>query len=227
MATHQIRIEDAQLVAPDHVLFTLIAPAEFRARHALPGQYAMVTYPGDEKARPLAFASSPGADPLMFLVRTDAPDALLAHRGKPLTITEPEGRGFLLEQAQGGDVLIVVTGSAIAPIRSVLELMVRNRGAFGAISVLYGVRTVEQVVFADDLARYAAADVDITVCVSGGGDARHPVLPTKPGRVQSHLPETVRAGTTLIVCGQFPMMDDVTAQLKTRGLDPSRAQRNF
>lgn len=186
----------------------------------------MVTYPGDEKARPLAFASSPGADPLLFLIKTPEPDGLLSQKGQALTVGDPEGRGFNLEAAQGNDLLVVVTGSALAPIRSVLQLVTKDRASYGNVSVLYGVRDLETVCFEDDLGRYQDASIDVTLCVSGGA-ASHARFGTKEGRVQYHLPAEVSPGTVLLVCGQFPMMDEVTAQLRERGLDPALAQRNF
>jgi NAD(P)H-flavin reductase len=78
--------------------------------------------------------------------------------GDELGIRGPLGNGFPMEDFEGADCLIVAGGIGMAPLRSVVQTIVANRERFGRMMLLYGNRTPDDILFADDLKAWATDD---------------------------------------------------------------------
>src|SRR5262249_29960363 len=127
-------------------------------QHAVPGQYGIVAIDGVGQSF-FAIASPPEGreDVLEFLVKggSAVADALKgAEVGAMLRISKPMGTGFPIERARAKDVVLVATGSGISPIRSLIEVILRQRSAFGKITLYYGARTPNSFAYEEDLARW-------------------------------------------------------------------------
>jgi ferredoxin-NADP reductase len=81
--------------------------------------------------------------------------------GDELELRGPIGGYFVWEVALGGPLLLLAGGSGIAPLRA----MLRHRAATDStvpVRLLYSARTLDEVIYRDELARLAAFDeVDI------------------------------------------------------------------
>ena len=82
-------------------------------------------------------------------------------QGDELELRGPVGGYFVWEEALGGPLLLLAGGSGIVPLRS----MLRHRAAVEStvpVRLLYSARTLDDVIYRDELARLAAYDeVDI------------------------------------------------------------------
>ncbi|WP_415839414.1 ferredoxin reductase, partial [Nocardioides zeicaulis] len=155
-------------------------------------------------------ASRPG-EPITLTVRAHADGQVSRY----LVDAEP-GLVLHLSQAQGDftlpvspatpgiDPLLFITGgSGITPAMSMLRTLLRDGydGRAGRrVTFLHYARSAEDQVFADELARIAAADNDVTVHL------RHGV------RVSEHELRRLAPGhreTDTFLCGPAPMMDAV------------------
>jgi ferredoxin-NADP reductase len=90
-----------------------------------------------------------------YLVDELRPDDELELRG-------PIGGYFVWEAALGGPLLLLAGGSGIAPLRS----MLRHRAASGSsvpARLLYSARTLEDVIYRDELERLDEVDVHFTL----------------------------------------------------------------
>jgi sulfhydrogenase subunit gamma (sulfur reductase) len=67
----------------------------------------------------------------------------------------PYGNGFPMDVYEGNDLLLIAGGLGIAPIRGVLQYALQNREKYGDISVLYGVRCYDLMLFKDDMPKSA------------------------------------------------------------------------
>lgn len=201
----------------------LQVPPEVARAFRSPGQYHRVRLGGAEN--PFALASAPGREPFRYLVRR-APGVAAAWAALPagarVEVSLPRGPGFPLAVARGRTLLLVGTGTGFAPLRSVLEAVLEDRAAYGAVHALVGVHAEGELVWAPEVPRWEA-----------GGLAVHPVVSTpgegwrgRVGHVQDHLAALPTEGAVAFLCGQTAMVSDVTRLLEERGLPAERVFLN-
>jgi NAD(P)H-flavin reductase len=141
--------------------------------------------------------------------------------GDMVGVRGPYGRGWDVSSAAGGDVIIVGGGIGLAPLRPVVEEVRRHRSRYGRVSVLVGARTPGSVLYARQLAGWAArSDLHVGVTV----DRATAVWPGPVGVVTQLLAATRfnPAATTAFVCGPEVMMRFAARTLIDRGLPPGR-----
>ncbi len=96
--------------------------------------------------------------------------------GDVLGIRGPYGKGFPMEAMQGQDVLVVAGGIGLAPLRSVIQAIVNERGKYGLLTVLYGARNPGDLLFTEDLKAWAEDERNRrpryawTAATGGGGE---------------------------------------------------------
>lgn len=97
--------------------------------------------------------------------------------GDTLGLRGPFGSSWPLDAARGRDVVIVTGGIGLPPLRPVIYHLVRNRGDFGRVILLYGARTPNDMVYADELEQWRKCDdFQVLVTVDHGSPAwRGPV----------------------------------------------------
>jgi NAD(P)H-flavin reductase len=117
-------------------------------------------------------------------------------------------------------VLLVATGTGIAPLRAMLQHLARQRFA-RAVDLLFGVRSEAELLYGDEL-RGLCAGLDryrFSPTLSRPGQS----WPGRRGRVQAHVEELLDGRTQIDVylCGQSEMVRSVSAQLEALGVDPT------
>lgn len=161
-------VAEALLEAAEQVRLVLVDPAGFLDRHVRPGQYCHLRVPGGEPSF-YALLTTPSERSLAFLVKAAGdPGAQIAalRSGDAVEVSAPEGPGFDVEAAKGRDVVFIATGTGIAPIRAVIERVLADRSAYGALSLYYGVRDRAFVAFSSDLGRWRAAGIEVRLSYS-------------------------------------------------------------
>lgn len=186
-----------------------------------PGQFQVLRHGGDEAM--FAIASSPGAARFEYLIRDVGgvtQSLSQAEEGTTLDVTLPEGPGFPLDEARGHDVLLIGTGTALAPLRSVLGAIAAHRSDFGKVTLLQGQRSERQLPFYNELV--ALADVDVKTVLSS------PSAEWKGarGRVQSLVRSAVTKHAVVFLVGQPEMTNEVTALVTEAGVAPNRVFLN-
>jgi len=122
-----------------------------------------------------------------------------------------------------GDVVVVAGGIGLAPLRGAIEvLMSRPRHGRGQVFVIVGAREPSQIIFNQDLERWARAGARIAVTV----DVPDPRWAGNVGLVTSLLDgaDFNPAGATALVCGPEIMMRFTARALIDRGVDPGRVR---
>jgi len=100
-------------------------------------------HPPGEGYFALASAPSPDgrADLLMKRGGRIADAAIEAGQaGGSLELSHPFGKGFPVREAEGKDVLLFAAGSAIAPIRALIQHLLAHRVLFNRLTLFYGQR---------------------------------------------------------------------------------------
>ena len=80
--------------------------------------------------------------------------------GDELELRGPVGGYFVWEEAQGGPLLLLAGGSGVVPLRAMLRHHAAVESAV-PVRLLYSARTIDDVIYRDELARLAADDVDV------------------------------------------------------------------
>ena len=126
-----------------------------------PGQFVQVSVLGAGEV-PISVCSSPTEDDYFELcVRkiglvTGAMHSL--KEGEEFGIRGPYGNGFSMEQVKGQDLLFVAGGIGLAPLRSVIKYVLDNRDDYGRVTILYGARTKEDIVFVEEMHQWGKED---------------------------------------------------------------------
>ena len=155
----------------DHQLFQIRFDDEQKAKDFTyrPGQFVMLSVVGTGEA-PFSISSTPTRPGIIELcVRrighvTDAlfrlpPNALVGVRG-------PYGNGFPIEKLEGNNLLLVAGGLGMAPLRSLLWYALDNRAKFKTITLMYGAKNPDEMLFKYELLNLVdRADVNCLLTV--------------------------------------------------------------
>lgn len=121
--------------------------------------------------------------------------------GDAVGIRGPLGNGFPVDRLDGNDVLLIAGGLGIMPIRGLLQYLVDLRDRFRRVVLLYGARTPDRILFADELAAIRRrGDVDVVLTVDDpAGMPWSGQTGTVTDRVNDVRPDGDR--TVAIACG--------------------------
>ena len=207
-------------------------PEGTRSTHQLsfvPGQVA-VLQAGDGQSAYFAFASAPEDEELEFLIKrrgSGAAEAIFDMQpGQRLVIAEITGRGFVLDEHRGKDLIFVAMGTGIAPLRSALRHVLQRSHDFGQIVVLYGARTPPDFCYQDETESWQAAGVELRQVISrpDGHDWSGPT-----GYVQSLLDHILPdlSAPVALVCGSSEMIEQTRDRLQVMGFAPEAILTNY
>lgn len=180
---------------------------------AKPGQFVMVAVPAF--AIPPISISRIRPDGLELTIRAAGPATSFLTRLRPgatLALRGPLGRPWPIEDAVGRDVAIIAGGIGLAPLRGLIDEVLRAPERFTSVRIYLGARTPHDRLFVAEMDELAAAGVDIRATVDRAG-------PQWLGRV-GVITELFRdarptgANVTAFICGPERMMTAVADRLE-------------
>jgi NAD(P)H-flavin reductase len=190
-----------------------------------PGQF--VTLHLDSATRAFfALASSPGESTLL-LVKDEGPIGSRVaglQPGAGVTISDAMGTGFPLERVEGRELVILCNGSAISAVRPVL----RQEVALGLprpVHFYYGVFTLDQRAFVDEIEAWEAAGVHVHTVLA----TPHPGWAGATGYVQE-LAAThglIRPDVGAVLVGVPEMVTQARARFVAAGCPDEHVLVNF
>jgi len=133
----------------------------------------------------------------------------------------PYGNIFPLEEWYGKNLLFVAGGIALPPLRSVIWNVLDLRDKFKDITILYGARSVADLVYKQELDEWSKrSDIKLVTTVDPGGET--PDWKGKVGFVPSVLDwmEPSSENTLAIVCGPPVMIKFTFPELLKLGFTP-------
>ena len=188
-----------------------------------PGQFVMVWAFGIGEV-PISVSGPPDrpGEPLVLTVRdvgavTHA--ICSSESGAVVGLRGPLGNSWPIQAASGGDVVVVAGGIGLAPLRGVVLHALANRLAYGVVSVLYGARTPQDLLYTDELAAWRdELAVEVTVdAADTEWSGRVGVVPKLVERADFR-PDDV----TAFVCGPEVMIHFTVEALRERGVPDER-----
>jgi len=211
--------------------FSLLAPAWQPHR---PGQHVDVrlTAPdGYQAQRSYSIASAPAPDGRFDLTVERIADGEVSPYfhdvlvpGDQVEVRGPIGGYFVWEPALGGPLLLIAGGSGVVPVMAIL----RDRAAADtppSATLLYSSRTIDHVIYRDELERLAANDAGLRVL--------HTLTREQPRswtgfarRIDRQMLEEALNGIgpqpLTYICGPTLLVEAAANGLVDLGVDPSR-----
>ncbi len=186
-----------------------------------PGQFVEVSVFGVGEA-PISITSSPSRSNGTFeLCARRAGDVTnVLHRMSPgelIGVRGPFGQGFPIERMRGKDILFAPGGLGLAPLRSLINQVLDERGKYGKVTILYGAKHPSELLFTDELQQWAErGDVELHVTVDRPDEhwqGNVGVITTLFPKVQVYARNTVA-----ITCGPPVMYRFVLMELLGKGI---------
>jgi len=183
----------------------------------LPGQFAMISVLGAGEA-PFCLSSTPSRPGLLeFCIRKAGAvtNALFRMKENDLIgLRGPYGNGFPIERMYNKDIIIIVGGLGVAPLRSVLLYCLDNRDQFRRVFLLHGAKRPAEMIFREEfLALKEREDLECHLAVD---DDDTGTWTEKIGVVTTLFPlleEIDPANTFGLVCGPPIMYKFVIKEL--------------
>lgn len=188
-----------------------------------PGQFSMLYVFGVGEL-PISISGDP-EEPgrLVYTVRSvgKATNALVTRTaGETLGVRGPFGTSWPMTKARGKDIVVIAGGIGLAPLRPAIYHILRHRGDYKRLIVLYGARTPRDMLYRKQLAAWTyLPDTQILTTVDYGGLSWRGyvgVVTTLFRYVRLHPNRTVA-----LVCGPEIMMRYVVRELESRGVGPA------
>jgi NAD(P)H-flavin reductase len=183
-----------------------------------PGQFVMVGVPAF--AIPPISISRYHPDGIELTIRAAGAATSFLTRLRPgatLGLRGPLGRGWPVESAAGRDVVIVAGGIGLAPLRPVIDAVLRDRARYADVRLYVGARTPRERLFIEEIEALAARD-DVLVRVTV--DRAGPEWLGRVGIVTQLFKSVSGTGTdaTAFICGPERMMAATAATLGDLGV---------
>jgi len=203
----------------------MLEPLDGVALDFIPGQFTMLAAFGVGQV-PISVSGDAMADgPLCHTIRDVGPVTHALSRtavGDVVGVRGPYGTGWDVAAAEDLDVVLVAGGIGLAPLRPAMLEVLHHRQRYGRVVLLYGTRSPEDILFADELKRWENLGVEVLITVDYG-------TPTWNGRVGLVTTLIRRAGfdphsSLALVCGPEVMMRFTATALIERGVPPDRVR---
>lgn len=153
---HLATITEIEPQTPDTTMLRVLLedPTLAQSFTYRPGQFAQLSIFGTGEC-PISIASTPTRKgPLEFCVRAVGQVTNALHEldvGSKIGIRGPYGNSFPLPELEGQNLLFIGGGIGLAPLRSLINYVLDNRGHYGEVELVYGARSPRDLVFKDEL----------------------------------------------------------------------------
>lgn len=198
-----------------------LAPADGTSHPGFaPGQFNMLYAFGTGEV-PISF-SGPPHDPtrMIHTIRAVGPvtQALgKLNSGGIIGIRGPFGTPWPMQEAIGKDVVLVVGGIGLAPLRPVIYSILHSPASYGRLVILYGSRTPKDLLFLPELERWSRLpNVQVEVTVDRADTSWKGQVGVVPALVSSARFDPHDA--IAMTCGPEVMMKFAAQALLRRGL---------
>ena len=209
---------------PDVKTFRVEAPEGGKVFEHIPGQCAMLSIPGAGEGM-FSITSSPTQKNYMeFSIKKCGCLTSWLHQmevGQQIGIRGPYGNGFPVDtDFAGKDLLFIAGGIGLAPLHSVINYCRDNRDRYGKIDIVYGSRSMDDLVdyqeILDEWCREEGINVHLTI------DREQSDWDGHVGFVPNYVKELgFDTSSTVVMCGPPIMIKFTLAGLVELGFEKS------
>jgi NAD(P)H-flavin reductase len=223
MATHPWLVKEVIPETAD--TFTLVLKPEKSAMESSefsfqPGQFNMIYVFGVGEV-PISICGNPAEKNRIYhttrVVGTVTRAMGTVKVGDAVGIRGPYGSHWPVNKAKGQDVIMIAGGIGLAPLRPVMYHLLNNRDDYRRISLLYGARTQEDILYRDQLEQWSSRlDIEVFVTVDRGSPTWYGNVGVVTRLIQ-RAPMSP-ANSIVMICGPEIMMKYCIPELHNRGI---------
>ncbi|MFI1990321.1 1,2-phenylacetyl-CoA epoxidase subunit PaaE [Actinoplanes sp. NPDC020271] len=231
---HALRVAAIDRLCPDAVAVTLAVPPELDGQFAFrPGQ-SLTVRRGDER-RTYSICAPAGGPPRIGV--REVPGGVISRwlvhdlrPGDEVEVAPPSG-SFTPDLTTGGRHVLIAAGSGITPVLSIAASLLRRDDT--AVTLLYGNRRTDTVMFAEELAdlkdRHPARLELVHVLSREPREADLLSGRLDAPRLRALLPQLIDVGAVdhWWLCGPYGMVTDAVDVLSEAGVAPERIHREL
>jgi sulfite reductase subunit B len=210
------KVIDVIEMTPDSKLFMVMPEMPFKYK---PGQFVMFSLWGVGEA-PISIVSTFGVQKHIELcVRRVGHVTSAIHRlktGDDIGIRGPFGNAFPITNASGKDILFVAGGVGIAPLRYLINEVIKNKKDFRRIELIYGSRSPSEILFMDDINSWQKKGINVVLTV----DRKDKDWRGNTGIVTEHMNKAKASfkDAHAFICGPSVMIKAVMQDLSQLGM---------
>ena len=218
-------VTDIRVDTPDVKTFRVVGVNGKKPFGHIPGQCAMLSVPGVGEAM-FSITSSPTNEEYMeFSIKKCGCVTEWLHSmevGQQITIRGPYGRPFPVDtEFVGKDMLFIAGGIGLAPLRSVINYCRHYRDRYGKIDIVYGSRSMQDLVDYKEIIDEWANDAGVTVHLTI--DREQPEWTGHVGFVPNYVKELAFSPDKIaILCGPPIMIKFTLAGLTELGFEKTQ-----
>jgi NAD(P)H-flavin reductase len=187
------------------------------------GQFNMLYLPGIGEAA-ISISSDPHQpDTLLHTVRAVGNVTHALTRLKPgdqVLVRGPFGSCWPLDACRDGDLILACGGVGLPPLRPVIYDVMKNRERYGAVTLLYGARTPQTLLFTDEYQSWRDAGIEVATTVDLGNENWTGHIGVVPMLFEQVHVDPSR--TRVFTCGPEIMMRFVIDEALRRRIAPER-----
>jgi NAD(P)H-flavin reductase len=189
-----------------------------------PGQFNMLYLPGAGEIAISVSDDPRSTDSCAHTIRVagNVTRTLAALKvGETLGLRGPFGTGWPMSECAGRDVVLVAGGIGLAPLRPAICELLRDRGQFGRLHLLYGARSPDTLLYGSEHDVWSRRGMIVHTTVdrsAAGWMGNVGVVTLLLERLRSVDP----SNTVLLCCGPEVMMRFTVGAALHRGLSPER-----
>ncbi len=207
-------VTDIRIDTPDVKTFRVLTPDGKKPFDHMPGQCAMLSIPGVGEAMFSITSSPTNTEYMEFSIKKCGCLTEWLHAmdvGQQITVRGPYGKPFPVEtDLKGKDLLFIAGGIGLAPLRSVINYVRHNRQNYGKVQIVYGARSMDDLVDYKEILNEWMTDDGIEVNLTidreqEGWDGHVGFIPNYVKELNPDLKKTV------LMCGP-PVMIKFTLQ---------------
>ena len=182
----------------------------------LPGEFLMVGLPGIGEA-PISICSHVQAYTELLIENVGSVTSKLAKLKvkDKVHIRGPLGVGYPMHHLEDNNLILIAGGTGLAPLRSVIEYLQKDRKKFGNVDIYLGFRNPECILFKEDIERWKK-QFKVHMILNQPGE-----LKCDQGFVTDLLekqkPKPKK--TFALICGPPVMMNSTIKKLKELGFE--------
>jgi NAD(P)H-flavin reductase len=217
-----VRVEritpEAAGVATYHLRFR--DPALHEQYRFQPGQFNMLYLPG---VGDIAISISGGANDQATCDHTvriagNVTRTLAQQRvGASLGLRGPYGSRWPLDACQGADLVLIAGGIGLPPLRAVIQHAIAQRRRFASVTLLYGARTPDMLLYAREYTAWEQARVSVQTTVDRSAPLWQGNVGVVPLLLDRLRPFTA-SNSVLMLCGPEVMMRYTIRTALARGV---------